>query len=283
MMDRNPFDLNFDDAAEEPTPADIPSNPGGNHAQVTEPTGRHAPKADAGPTSRGMVIHNELEQGSLEWLQARCGLLTASEMKLIVTEKTMKAASNDKERAHLYELLAQRITDYVEPHYISDDMLRGHEDEVRARLKYEELRGPVETVGFITNDKFGFTIGYSPDGLVERRTGGIEAKSRRQKFQVQTIIENLVIDKGETIPSDYVIQHQTGMLVAELDWLDFISYSGGLPMAIIRVWPNERLQNAIVEISGEFERRLAEKLALYREIAGSLPMTERVVEQEMFV
>ena len=47
--------------------------------------------------------HRDLVQGSDEWLAARCGLLTASEMKLIVTT-TLKPASNDKERAHLYEL-----------------------------------------------------------------------------------------------------------------------------------------------------------------------------------
>ena len=109
--------------------------------------------------------HTDLIQGSDEWLQARCGLLTASEMKLIVTP-TLKIANNDKERSHLYELLAQRITQYVEPHYISDDMLRGHEDEVDARILYNDNYAPVTDMGFITNSKWGFTIGYSPDGLV---------------------------------------------------------------------------------------------------------------------
>src|SRR3546814_7425770 len=37
------------------------------------------------PSCRGLVYHTDLIQGSEEWLQARCGLLTASEMKLIVT------------------------------------------------------------------------------------------------------------------------------------------------------------------------------------------------------
>src|SRR3546814_3923711 len=36
------------------------------------------------PSCRGLVYHTDLIQGSEEWLQARCGLLTASEMKLIV-------------------------------------------------------------------------------------------------------------------------------------------------------------------------------------------------------
>ena len=75
-----------------------------------------------------VTIYREMIQGSEEWSAARCGLLTASEMKLIVTP-TLKAASNDKERGHLYELLAQRITRYVEPRYVTDDMLRGQNDD----------------------------------------------------------------------------------------------------------------------------------------------------------
>src|SRR3990167_6843088 len=61
-----------------------------------------------------ITIYAEMVQGSDEWAAVRCGLLTASEMHLIVTP-TLKPASNDKERGHLYELLAQRITRYVEP------------------------------------------------------------------------------------------------------------------------------------------------------------------------
>lgn len=61
------------------------------------------------PRPQGIVYHHDLEQGSDEWLAARCGIPTASEMKLIVSP-TLKPASNDKERAHLYELLAQLLT-----------------------------------------------------------------------------------------------------------------------------------------------------------------------------
>ena len=67
--------------------------------------------------------HDDLIQGSDEWLQARCGLLTASEFDRILTP-TLKIADNPKSRAHCWEIAAQRITSYVEPHYVSDAMLR---------------------------------------------------------------------------------------------------------------------------------------------------------------
>lgn len=219
----------------------------------------------------------DMIQGTEEWAAARCGLLTASEMKLIITP-TLKIASNDKERSHLYELLAQRITRFVEPHYIGDDMLRGHADELDARILYNSKVAPVQDVGFITNDKWGFTLGYSPDGLVGA-DGLLECKSRRQKFQVETIIE------GE-MPTDFAIQCQTGMLVAERQWIDFISYSGGLPMAIIRIHPDQVIQDAILSAASAFEERLSEKLERYNAALATnsrLFPTERRVEQEMYV
>lgn len=222
-----------------------------------------------------------LIQGSDAWKQARCGLLCASEMKLIVTP-TLKIASNDKERTHLWELLGQRITRHVEENYISDDMLRGREDEILARILYHNTYAPVEEAGFITNDRWGFTIGYSPDGLVG--DGGlIECKSRRQKYQIETTVENVPED---TIPAEYVMQIQTGLLVSEREWCDFNTYSGGLHMATIRVLPDPAIQDAIIAAASAFEKRLAEKWEKYRAVLKSkarLIPTERRVEMEIIV
>lgn len=226
-----------------------------------------------------ITYHRDLLQGSEEWLAARCGLLTASEMKLILTP-TLKAASNDKERAHLFELLAQRITRYVEPHYISDDMLRGMSDEMDACLIYAKHFAPLQNVGFITNDKWGFTLGYSPDGLVGD-DGLVECKSRRQKFQVQTIIDHIVDDASGSIPADYTMQLQTGLLVSERKWCDFISFSGGLPLVVIRVHPDPVIADAIVNVAGEFEQRLQKRLGEYERAAATMIPTERKVYEEI--
>ena len=224
-----------------------------------------------------IIYHRNLIQGSEEWAQQRLGMLTASEMKLIITP-TLKIASNDKERAHLYELLAQRITGYVEPHYISDDMLRGRDEEIDACEAYSKHYAPTESVGFITNDRFGFTLGYSPDALVGEH-GLVECKSRRQKYQVQTIAE-------DKIPDEYVIQLQTGLLVSERQWIDFVSYSGGLPMFVKRVLPDPIIQDAILDAATKFEARIIEKRSAYEQVLKASPKvipTERKIEQEMFV
>lgn len=223
-----------------------------------------------------LKYYSEVEQGSDEWYNQRRGLLTASEMKLLVTP-TLKIASNEKERTHLYELLAQRITGYTEPQYINDAMLRGHEDEIYARELYSQKYNPVTEMGFMTNDKWGFTIGFSPDGLVGN-DGFIEIKSRAQKFQTQTILEN-------EVPKEHVMQIQTGLLVSERKWCDYISYCGGMPMFVLRVFPDEKIQEAIIEASKVFEEKLRGAQEKYEAIIKEKDFapTERRVEEEMII
>ena len=225
-----------------------------------------------------IIYYKEMIQGSEAWHSIRCGLPTASEMKLLVTP-TLKVAANEKERAHMWELLAQRLTKHVEPRYISDDMLRGQEDEIEAVALYAKTYEPIERVGFITNDRWGFTIGYSPDALVGA-DGLVECKSRGQKYQIQTIVDYVSADK---IDPDFMIQVQTGLMVSERKWCDLISFCGGLPMATVRVYPDEKIQTAILGAVTAFEERLAIAMRKYGEVVSSskrlIPTIRRIIEE----
>lgn len=223
-----------------------------------------------------ITFHPEVIQGSEEWAAMRCGIITASEMKLIITP-TLKIASNDKERTHLYELLAQRITRHVEPQYVSDDMLRGREDEVEARELYSQHYAQVSEFGFVVNDDVGgCTVGYSPDGFVGD-DGGIECKSRRQKYQVETLAS------GE-MPAEYQLQVQTGLMVTGRKWCDFVSFSAGLPMFVKRIEPDPVIQEAIRSAVRVFEMKISTAHEAYRETLRRerFVPTERRIEIEMF-
>ena len=201
------------------------------------------------------IIHEDLEQGSPEWLAARRGLMTASEMNLVLTP-TLKPSNNDKTRAHIYEIAAQRITEWTEPTYIGDAMLRGHADEITARDLYSDRIEPVEEKGFITRDFGGFMLGYSPDGCGVMGNFGIECKSRIQKHHIKTVITN-------EVPTEYMLQVQTGLLVTGWDYMDYISFSAGLPMWIIRVEPIADFQDAIVKAAESFEVAVRDHVAAY--------------------
>ena len=134
----------------------------------------------------------------------------------------------------------------------------------------------------MTNDDHGVVIGYSPDGLVGD-DGLIECKSRRQKFQIETIL-------ADEVPAEYLLQCQTGLLVTGRKWLDFISYCGGLPMFVKRVWPCPEIHRAILDAASAFEQRLAAAhtslITGYDEWRNRQPVvihTERTIEQEIMI
>jgi hypothetical protein len=232
------------------------------------------------PAKIGVQIHCDYEQGSQKWLEARCGLLTASEFDRIITP-TLKIADNPKSRAHLWEMAAQRITGFVEPQYISDAMLRGQEDEIRARADYEKHFAPVQTCGFVTNNKWGFTLGCSPDGLVGD-DGLIECKSSCQKLHVQRLVDHF--ESGDP-PEEFMLQVQGLMLVTERSWCDLLLRCGGLPQKCIRIEPDEKIQSAIVDAAAKFESRINEVVATWLLLAADpkLIPTEREVEEEMVI
>ncbi len=181
----------------------------------------------------------------------------------------------------MYELLAQRTTRYVEPAYISDSMLRGMDDEFEAVRLYGKTYAKTTGVGFVTNDRWGFTIGYSPDALVGD-DGLVECKSRKQALQIKTLVDYVPED---TIDPEFMIQCQTGLLVTERKWIDLVSYCGGLPMATVRVLPNYAMFDAILYAAEAFEARLTAATmrlkAVYASDARLIP-TERKIIQEMF-
>lgn len=223
-----------------------------------------------------ITIHRDLIQGTQEWINARKGLLTASEMGKIVTP-TLKKAANEKQRAHVYEIAAQRISGHVEPTWEGGNILRGREDEIDARDLYRQHYADVEEVGLITNDSWGFVVGYSPDGLVGEK-GLIEAKSRNQRFQVETI-------SLHAIPSEHVIQVQTGLAVSEREWCHFLSWSGGLPMAVLEAEPVSEYQEAIREAAEAFETEVRSVIEAYHANVAKYgyPPTERRLDGEILL
>lgn len=201
-----------------------------------------------------LKIHQSLEQGTEEWLQARCGILTASVIGKLLT-KTGRIAENGTVRRVALDLLAQRVSGVVEETPQTFAMQRGHEDEAEAKLLYSQHISPVIEVGFMTEDKWGFTLGYSPDGLVGG-DGLIECKSRAHGLQMATILSG-------DVPAEYMAQIQAGLLVSGRKWLDFISFPamGGGKMMIRRVYPDPDFQERLIEAA----RLLEEEIAMHRD------------------
>ena len=215
-----------------------------------------------------LTVYENLEQGTEEWLKARCGVLTASVIGQLVTPKTMKLANNETSRALVRTLAAERITSWVEPTFPSRDMERGNWDEPIARDIYETATGnDVQQVGFMTRTFADYEIGYSPDGLVGD-DGLIEIKSRRQKTQLDTILTN-------TVPAMNMAQLQAGLLVSGREWCDYISFCGGMPLFIKRVYPDKRWQSLLMDAADNFELDVHQLIRAFEKSAVNLIPTDR--------
>jgi predicted phage-related endonuclease len=140
---------------------------------------------------------------------------------------------------------------------------------------YAEHFAPVEPLGFMVRDDWGFHIGYSPDGLVGD-DGLVEVKSRRAKKHLQTILE-------DEVPAENMAQLQCGLLVSGRAWIDYVSFCGGMPLYVKRVEPDPAWFDAILAAVTAFEDTASLMVADYTAATEGLPMTERVIEMEMVI
>lgn len=200
----------------------------------------------------------------------------ATPIKTLHSERTPSAekkttviepASNDESRGLTAKLADERIYGYDDFINMTDAMWRGVEEEPRARDLYSKTFAPVTEVGFMVEDKWGFKIGFSPDGLVGN-DGLIEVKSRAGKTHLQTALAG-------NVPIENMAQIQCGLLVSGREWCDYLSYSNGRHLYRVRVRPDERWQKAIVAAVRIFEANASEAVAKYLEAVGGMPVAER--------
>lgn len=218
-----------------------------------------------------LTEHADLEQGSPEWLEVRRGIVTASVVGQLLTP-TGKPARNDYSRRLTLSLVAERITGYIEPVWVNDDMLRGQLDEPIARDLYSEhfTDEPVTTTGFMVRDDWGFRLGASPDGLVGGR-GGLEVKCPRAKGHLATIL-------ADEVPTQHMAQIQGCLLVSGREWWDFMSYHGGLKPYVKRVHADPKWAEGIVDAVAAFEQTAEEMTDTYLTRTDGLPATERRID-----
>lgn len=210
-------------------------------------------------------IYNDLEQGSDEWLQARAGILTASVVGQLITPSKVQVSKSDTARAVMETLLAERITGTVESLFVTADMQRGQDEEPFARDLYAEHTGhAVDELGFMVRTINGHRLGYSPDGLVGD-DGLIEIKSRRHKKHLRTVL-------SDAVPPENYAQLQTGLLVSGRAWIDYVSFSAGMPLYIKRVAADERWQEAIVDALDTYESYAAQAVGLYQHTTKGMPL-----------
>lgn len=220
-----------------------------------------------------MIVHNKLEQGSIEWFEMRKGKITGSILKNMVhSEKmTLKIAKGKEKNPVCYnslasiakkeimKIIAQRYivydeNDTVEFPRIRDDIAnRGHAGEVIAKNLYSQHNLEfVNEVGFLESECKNY--GYSPDGLIGD-DGFIEVKTINSGKHLSAKLSGI---EAFLIEEDYMPQIMLGFLMNEnFKWCDYILYTDSFidekdRFSCFRIFRNEEaldvLRNSINHI-----------------------------------
>jgi putative phage-type endonuclease len=195
------------------------------------------------------MIVIDLEQGSEEWLLARCGKATASRMgDLMARTKSGYGASRTNYAA---ELIAERLTGKPAEKFKNGAMEWGSAHEAEARALYEFLHDcEVRSVGLVTHPSIANSLA-SPDGLVGH-DGLVEIKCPNTATHIATLL-------GGGIDSRYVLQMAWQMCCTGRAWCDFVSYDPRLPAEMqIHVTRVKRDDDMISNLEIEVAAFLAE-------------------------
>lgn len=188
-----------------------------------------------------MIIH-PAPQHSLEWLCARAGVITASEMDNILTP-TFAARTGEMRQTYLCKKLAERWTGSPLPGFQSIDMEFGNILEEEC-LPYFSLETGLEVqrVGLCLTDDG--RAGASPDALIGE-DGGIEAKCPRPENHIKYLLNG-------GVPKDYLVQVHSALYVTGRPWWKFVSYARRLPLLIVTVKRDNEIMAKIAAALAEF-------------------------------
>jgi len=182
----------------------------------------------------------------------------------------LEVADNETSQNLTALLVSERITGWVEPTFMNNDMARGHDVEPIARDWYaEHVHHSVVELGFMVRTlPTGARIGWSPDGLIEGNAG-IEVKAPRAKKHLMTIL-------ADVVPAAHMAQCQAGLFVSGREWMDFVSYFGGMKPFVKRVHADPTWFAVIERAVDIFEQNAAEMQAKYEQLTAGLPDTDRL-------
>lgn len=167
-------------------------------------------------------------QGTDEWLQARLGVVTASNFSKVFTTTGKLSTSRE---GLINQLIAENLTNQPTDFFKSEAMARGNELEPQARSMFELMMDvDVQEVGLIKMD--GYEIGCSPDGLFDDT--GIEIKCPLPATHCAYL-------RAEKLPTTYVQQVQGTMFVLGLERYWFMSFHPDMKPLIIEVKRDEKL------------------------------------------
>ena len=212
-----------------------------------------------------MNIRTDLQQGSLQWLEARAGVLTASEAKNLVTPK-WKIRTGEMVETLVATKLAEKWIGPL-PSFSAFATEQGNILEESAIPAYEiEYGVEVKRVGLILSDD-GRT-GCSPDGLLGDDCG-LEIKSLQPVHHCKCLM-----DGG--VPEDYLAQIHFSLWVTGFPQWKLFCYQRRFPCLTFTIERDQAIMDTIQMAVEDFLDRLEIEYQRLVEKNGGPPPPRKV-------
>lgn len=266
-----------------------------------------------------LTTYAELEQGSQEWVDARCGLLTASTIGSHITQKSrdpftvecikcgapgfspcMSAARKEptpiktihEERAAVVAGLpkvlevADNDTSRNLTYQLAAERITGHVDYVHPTFDMqrghddEPFARDIYAANFAPVEQVGFMVRDFGDYRIGYSPDGLVKGDGLVEIKSRRPKEHLKTVLKGLPPIENMAQMMTGMVVSGRDYCDYISYSAGLPLWVKRVHLDDRWVTAIHAAAEQFEINVTNIINNFNNATAGMPATERRPELE---
>lgn len=261
-------------------------------------------------------IYEHLDQRSDEWFAARCGLVTASTIKSLITVGPPAATEVDcptcgspapdpclsmakgKTPTPIKTIHEQRTVNAAElPPVVTGatgDTARG----LIELLASERVTKHVED-GPVSRDMWrgieaepyardlyvkhhapvcevGFMVRNFGDFALGYSPDGLVGDDGLIEIKAPRQRKEMLTILAGEVPPEHMAQLQAGLLVSGRKWIDFVSFASGMPFFVKRVKPHPGWQGALVGAARAAERAITAITDAYAEAAAGLPPTPRI-------
>lgn len=261
-----------------------------------------------------LTTYPHLEQGSQEWLDARCGLLTASTIGALITQKSRDPFTVDcskcgakafspcmslarKEPAPIKTVHDERtavvagmpkVLEVADSdgsrtltYQLAAERITGHVDYVHPTFDMqrgtedEPVARDVYAANYAPVTELGFMVRDFGDYRIGYSPDGLVGTDGLMEIKSRRPKEHIKTVLADRPPLENVAQMMCGLLVSGREWCDYISYCAGLPLWVKRVHLDDRWVTAIHAAAEQFEINVTNIVNNFTSATDGLPMTER--------
>lgn len=257
----------------------------------------------------------DLEQGSEEWLAARCGIVTASVVGHLITKGSPGSLTVECPKCQALAgepciSTARKVptpikTIHDERSSLAADLPPVYRpavnDTSRAlalTLAAERITGHVERVypnramqrgtldepyarevysrTYAPVDEIGFMVRDYAGFKLGYSPDGLVGDDGLIEIKSREQKKHLATVLADAVPAENMAQIQAGLLVSGRSWCDYVSYCGGMPLWTKRVEPDHQWHEAILDAVAAFEATAREMIRAYTALIDGRPETERI-------